>query len=233
MPLFMNPNEHPTVYKNTVQLQEQNQTICKNDPLGEFFKVQQNEIQQQYEKYREWQNKRWNEINGQLDSLQSNSMKHTEVEAQILETLNVLDQKGKQLHEVLQKDGLQYQAVSEQIRQQYDKMNEIIARLEQFEETDRFLLNQLESKTQVSEQFQTDVLIRLDKQEALSEKILRQVNHTRSILFERTNYLAGKIEEGYKLTSSYVYKLMTGSDQPLTFVMLNQKKNERDQKSKQ
>ncbi|MGG5254278.1 hypothetical protein ACQYAD_12360 [Neobacillus sp. SM06] len=233
MPLFMNQNEHPTVYKNTVQLQEQNQTICKNDPLAEFFKVQQNEIQQQYEKYREWQNKCWNEINGQLDSLQSNSIKHTEVEAQILETLNVLDQKGKQLHEVLQKDGLQYQEVSEQIRQQYEKMNEIISRLEQFEETDRFLFKQLESQTQVSDQFQTDVLIRLEKQEALSEKILRQVNHIRSILFERTNYLAGKIEEGYKLTSSYVYKLMTGSDQPLTFVMLNQKKYERDQKSKQ
>ena len=197
MPLFINQSEHPTVYKNTVQLQEQNQTVSKNDPLAEFFEAQRNEIQQQYEKYREWQNQLWNEIYDQLDSLHSNSVKHTEVETHILTTLTNLDQKDKQLNEILQKDGLQNQEISEQIRQQYEMMNEMIKRLDRYEETDRILSKQLESQTQFSEQFQTTVLTRLEKQEALSEKILRQVNHIRSILFERTNYLAGKIEEGY------------------------------------
>ncbi|MBI0577134.1 hypothetical protein IEC97_07155 [Neobacillus cucumis] len=70
------------------------------------------------------------------------------------------------------------------------------------------------------------VLTRLDRQEALTEKILRQINHIRSILFERTNYLATKIEDGYKVTSTYVYKLMTGSDQPLSFLLRNDKKEE-------
>lgn len=61
------------------------------------------------------------------------------------------------------------------------------------------------------------MLKRLDTQEALLDKLGRQLNHVRSILFERTNYLVDKIDEGYKLTSSYVYKLMTGSEQPFTF----------------
>lgn len=77
--------------------------------------------------------------------------------------------------------------------------------------------------------FQTDVLTRLDNQEALTEKIYRQLNHIRSIIFERTNYLAAKVEEGYKITSSYIYKLMTGAEQPLTFFLLNQKKEENQQ----
>lgn len=88
------------------------------------------------------------------------------------------------------------------------------------------LQNQLSEKVSKQEEFQTEVLKRLDQQEALTEKIYRQLNHIRSILFERTNYLAEKIDEGYKITSSYVYKLMTGKDQPITFYLMNHKKGE-------
>lgn len=95
----------------------------------------------------------------------------------------------------------------------------LIERFNKLEESiDHKLLSQ--------QDFQTDVLKRLDHQEALTEKIYRQLNHLRSIIFERTNYLATKVEEGYKITSSYIYKLMTGAEQPLTFLMLNSKKEE-------
>ncbi|MEH7177419.1 hypothetical protein [Neobacillus vireti] len=83
---------------------------------------------------------------------------------------------------------------------------------------------QLSEKISKHEAFQTEVLTRLDQQEALTEKIFRQINHIRSILFERTNYLAEKIDEGYKMTSSYVYKLMTGSEQPIAFYLMNNNK---------
>ena len=84
--------------------------------------------------------------------------------------------------------------------------------------TQEELQKQLTEKFNNQEEFQTGVLTRLDQQEALTEKIFRQINHIRSVLFERTNYLAEKIDEGYKITSSYVYNLMTGSDQPITFL---------------
>ena len=93
--------------------------------------------------------------------------------------------------------------------------------------TQEELQKQLTEKFNNQEEFQTGVLTRLDQQEALTEKMFRQINHIRSVLFERTNYLAEKIDEGYKITSSYVYNLMTGSDQPLTFFLMNNKKGEK------
>jgi hypothetical protein len=95
--------------------------------------------------------------------------------------------------------------------------------------TQEELQKQLSEKFNQQEEFQSGVLTRLDQQEALTEKIFRQINHIRSILFERTNYLAEKIDEGYKITSSYVYNLMTGSDQPVTFYLMNNKKTEKKQ----
>jgi hypothetical protein len=93
--------------------------------------------------------------------------------------------------------------------------------------TQEELQKQLSEKLSKQEEFQKGVLTRLDQQEALTEKIFRQINHIRSILFERTNFLAEKIDEGYKITSSYVYNLMTGSDQPITFYLMNNKKGEK------
>jgi hypothetical protein len=88
------------------------------------------------------------------------------------------------------------------------------------------LQKQMAKQISQQENFQAGILGRLNNQEALTEKISRQLNHIRSILFERTNYLAEKIDAGYKVTSSYVYKLMTSSDKPLTFLMMNNKKKE-------
>ncbi|MEH7113880.1 hypothetical protein V7124_16015 [Neobacillus niacini] len=108
--------------------------------------------------------------------------------------------------------------ISNQSHKEYEEL--IIDLLKTQEE----LQKQLAEKIRKQEEFQTEVFTRLEQQEALTEKIFRQVNHIRSILFERTNYLAEKIDEGYKMTSSYVYNLMTGSDQPITFYLMNNKK---------
>src|SRR5699024_9225022 len=77
---------------------------------------------------------------------------------------------------------------------------------------------------------QQEVLKRLDNQEALTEKMLRQMSNLRSSLFERTNDLAETIEDSYKLTSSYVYQLLTGTEQPLTFYMHRKHEKEGQEK---
>jgi predicted nucleic acid-binding Zn ribbon protein len=107
---------------------------------------------------------------------------------------------------------------------QHKEYEELILHLLKTQED---LQKQLSEKISKQEEFQMGVLNRLDQQEALTEKIFRQINHIRSILFERTNYLAEKIDEGYKITSSYVYNLMTGSDQPVTFYLMNNKNTEK------
>jgi hypothetical protein len=108
--------------------------------------------------------------------------------------------------------------------QKHTENEELIVHLLKTQEE---MQKQLSEKISKQEEFQSGVLDRLDQQEALTEKIFRQLNHIRSILFERTNYLAEKIDEGYKITSSYVYNLMTGSDQPITFYLMNNKKEEK------
>jgi vacuolar-type H+-ATPase subunit I/STV1 len=140
-----------------------------------------------------------------------NEIKHRFLNQEVVQANN-LDKIVNQLNEI---------STSNQKHTEYEEL--IIHLLKTQEE----LQKQLSEKINKQEEFQTGVLTRLDKQEALTEKIFRQLNHIRSILFERTNYLAGKIDEGYKITSTYVYNLMTGSDQPLTFYLMNNKKGEK------
>ncbi|WP_045516418.1 hypothetical protein [Neobacillus niacini] len=140
-----------------------------------------------------------------------NEMKHQFLNQEVVQA-NHWDKVTNQLNE-LRTSNLQHK--------EYEEL--IIHLLKTQEE----LQKQLSEKISKQEEFQTGVLNRLDQQEALTEKIARQLNHIRSILFERTNYLAEKIDEGYKLTSSYVYNLMTGSDQPITLYLMNSKKGEK------
>lgn len=140
-----------------------------------------------------------------------NEMKHQFLNQEVVQA-NHWDKVTNQLNE-LRTSNLQHK--------EYEEL--IINLLKTQEE----LQKQLSEKISKQEEFQTGVLNRLDQQEALTEKIARQLNQIRSILFERTNYLAEKIDEGYKLTSSYVYNLMTGSDQPITLYLMNSKKGEK------
>ncbi|MCU9612567.1 hypothetical protein OEV98_03190 [Caldibacillus lycopersici] len=66
---------------------------------------------------------------------------------------------------------------------------------------------------------------RLDNQEALTEKLLRQVTHLRTILFERTSYLSELIENSYKKTSTYLSNLLSGTKEPFTFQLLPSSKD--------
>jgi hypothetical protein len=172
---------------------------------------------------------------------------HLKVSNQVISRQDFLSQliKDQQkandtLKKALSELGMQTQHQEEtnftQWNQVGNQLNDLQIRLERYEEGNHHLVLQLNKQLELQkevaekmtkqEEFQSGVLNRLDNQEALMDKISRQVNHIRSILFERTNYLATKIDDGYKITSSYVYKLMTGSDQPLTFLLMNQKKEE-------
>jgi hypothetical protein len=62
----------------------------------------------------------------------------------------------------------------------------------------------------------------------LTEKIIRQIDYFRATLFERTNYLAEKIDTGYNYAVSYVSKLMTNNDQlPKQFIIKQKETKEK------
>src|SRR5699024_10817710 len=81
------------------------------------------------------------------------------------------------------------------------------------------------------EEKKEDKLKRLQDQEAVMEKITRQLAHFRSIIFERKNHVVEKVENSYDLTSTFFYKMLTGSEQPLTLLMMKEKKEESKQES--
>lgn len=212
MGLYINRNQHPDVFKNRENIVAPNQNFIKKDFLSAIIDKQEkanvslittlNEMKLRFREQEDVQASQWTEVTGQLTDLKTSSQNHKNFEEQIIRWLKTLDEKNSQLQTA-----------------NLELSSQINAQLE--------LQKQLSEKFLNQEEFQTGVLNRLDKQEALTEKISRQLNHIRSILFERTNYLAEKIDEGYKLTSSYVYNLMTGSEQPLTFYLLNKKEEKK------
>jgi len=130
--------------------------------------------------------------------------------------------------------------LSEYMKKQEDKISDFVVvhdeKIQEFMASQEGRLSELAAKQDAKiseyaakhEDAQQDILNRLENQEALAEKILREVQHFRSILFERAHHLAEKIEDSYSLTSSYIHKLMSGSDLPLTFVVRKQKEPEKN-----
>lgn len=250
MGVFMNQNDHPNIYKNNQTIHTSNQKIVHHNALTELMNEQQKatmaliqaiaELNMRYEQLEEKQSIQWNQFQNQMNDLTVNSRQREAVEGQLMQHLHILEEKSVSLQSLLEQESQVKQSLLEQVDCLRESNREIASRLEKHEATNEQLslqLNeQLELQKEVAdtlanqEEVQAGVLKRLDNQEALTEKISRQLNHIRSILFERTNYLATKLEDGYKLTSSYVYKFMTGSDQPLTFSLMNNKKKKETKK---
>ena len=70
----------------------------------------------------------------------------------------------------------------------------------------------------INEQFnnledgQKELTIRVDNQEGLMEKILRQIDHVRTSLFERTSFLEEKMEKIYHASIASFQKIKNGSE---------------------
>lgn len=246
MGLYINNQEHPDVYKNKGQMKEPNQSYARQDFLTELIKEQLAaneslkkslaEIKSRAMAQEKWHSAQWRQVDSQLNELWKSSLDQQNKDEEIIQSLQSINAENVNLQTSLKEESHLKQEMIDKVHQLGETLQDITSRLEQQEKANQQLSQQLneqlalqkESVEKMNEQgaFQEDVLKRLDNQEALTEKISRQLNHIRSILFERTNYLATKIEDGYKVTSSYIYKLMTGSDAPLTFFMMNQREED-------
>ena len=247
MGLFINNGEHPEVFENKVEVEETNQGFFKTDYLSELVKEQKEandslqhsvlDLKNLLEQQKGMQVNERKKISHQLNALKERNLQHEKFESHVMETL---DDKNKQLQVILKNEDLFKQEVIDQINIVSQSNQEIVQQLEKYESVNEQLVlklnEQFDLQKQLSDQIskqedsQSEMLSRLNNQEALMEKILRQIDHFRATLFERTHFLAEKVENGYNLTSSYITKLITGSDQPLTFYMKKRKKED-EQKS--
>lgn len=221
MGLFINNEQHHSMYKNSGEIIEPNQATFRRDHLSDLLKEQQKMNESFHKSIRKLgllheqrgqkQSKQWQEVNNSLGRLEK--INHQQ-ELQMLEQLKILTDENKKLQMIIENNEVSGQEMMNQMKQHQLNNENISRQLAEHKEG------------------QQEVLGRLDNQEALIEKALRQLSHLRSILFERTSDLAETIEEKYQLTSSYVYQLLTGADQSLTFYMPGKGEKEKGNQEK-
>ncbi|WP_188454837.1 hypothetical protein [Virgibacillus oceani] len=239
----MNKNEHPDVFMNQGSIAEPNQRYFKLDYFRELIKEQKMVNDSLWKSHRNLtfglneqriiQTRNWRDIESELEALKETNHQHEKFEKSAMEWLTMLDENSGKMKEMLEQEGLLKQEVIDQINDVSRSNQDIADQLGKFDTTNQQINSQLEElfelHKQMSDQFskhdetQNQVLDQLENQDALMEKTFRQINNIRSILFERASFLAEKIEDSYNLTSSTVYKLFTGAEQPLTLYMKNKK----------
>lgn len=248
MGLFINSSKHRDIFKNDSKLNEPNQNFFKRDNLSEMVKEQQrindlfyhsfHGLEALYEQQASTQANQRKGISKRLSELKEMNLHHEKVESHVVERLKNLEDENGKMQVLMENERLSEQEFIDQINTLSQSNQEIVNQLERYGFTneqislkmdEQFdLQKQMENQISKQEDTQHDVLNRLNNQEALTEKIVRQLDNFRSIIFERSNYLAEKVEDGYQLTSSYITKLMTGSDQPSTHFIMTQKQRKDD-----
>lgn len=101
--------------------------------------------------------------------------------------------------------------IAQRLEQDENTNDEIVQQLTQIETKNDILLEKVDAQqtaqqTMVNqitniEETQKALATRLESQEGFMEKVLRQIDHLRSILYERTNFLEGKIVKTYENTN--------------------------------
>ena len=204
MGLFVNEKKHPNVFKNKVDVFEPNQTFFKKDPFDEMFKEQQTENESLQRSLYELKASFEQKEKIQENRMQEISHHLAEVNERNLE----YEDHESRIVERLVKHELQNEELTQKFGQQLDFQKQVV--------------NQIYDQQKKNE----EIINRMEIQEALLEKVVRQIDYFRSILYERSYYLAGKIENGYTQTTSYITKLMTAPNHSITQFKINGKQKE-------
>ncbi|WP_172370876.1 hypothetical protein [Sporosarcina jiandibaonis] len=192
MGLFINNKKHPAIYKNHDKLTEPNQAVFKQDYLSELI---------------EKQNRANAELQNSLQTLEKSLKKQNRLQATRVKRISydVRELADRQFEQI----DIGYD-VTNLLETQSKRNAELAVKMEQQMELQRDMVQQIANQ----ESFQQEVINRLENQEALTEKLMRKVDNFRSILYERTHFLADKIEEGYTATSTYVHELVSSTALP-------------------
>ena len=141
----------------------------------------------------------------------------------VMESLTKVETKNKMLHRTLKHERIINREFIGKVNEVSQTNEEIVNRMETLTSANEEIVvkmnEQLDYQKLLSEQIlkqndvQKDVIIRLDNQEGLLGKMIRQLDYLRSVLFERTHFLSEKTEGSHHMTSSYISKLLPRSDQ--------------------
>lgn len=248
MGLFINKNGHPDVFKNNAEILGGNQEHYKIDPLAEWMKEQReatHSVGDQFnimatllKQQKNTQSNQLKSIRNRLNEIRESDFRHEKFGNDVMESLKKVETKNRILQRTMIHEQLMNRDFIEKVNDVSQSNVEIVNRIETLTSANEEIVvkmnEQLDYQKQLSEQIlkQADVqkgmISRLDNQEGLLGKVIRQLDYLRSFLYERTNLLSGKIEGSYSMTSSYIYKLLTGSDQVSARFMLSQQQEEKE-----
>lgn len=248
MGLFINHSMHPEVFKNKSKINASNQMESKSDFLSEWMDEQRKAfalINVQFhtleksigkQEYRQISDRRTMEH--RFDELAQNNSRQLRFENEVLHSLKKLDTNNRTVQRMLTNGRSLDWEFLEQMTEMRQSTKEITNYLTRFDKVNEELTVKIDAQvnqqkllaSQVAKQAtsQGDVFKRLDHQEGLMEKLLRQMEHIRSVLFERAHFLAEKIEKVNKYVSTYPAKLKTGSEQSLTLHKMDEKQKDKE-----
>ncbi len=234
MGLFINSQSHLGVFNNDVDLVEHNQSYSKIDSITQWMQEQQDanaslhrhivDLEMLLKQQKKVQSNQLTTIHTRLSKLQNNDFQHEQFEGNVTRSLTRIDDKQQEFHQMLADE----QAVDQEFRMQVSESSKEMA-IKMNEQLDH--QQQLVQRLLQQEEAQKVIIGRLDNQEGVIEKMGRQLDHLRGILYERTNVLTEKIENSYAMTASYLAKLLTNPEQPMTRFWLNPKSEEKQKSS--
>jgi len=242
MGIYINDAHRQRIFKNKTNIKEPNQHVYQTNYANEMIQEQKRlngslhdslqDLQKRYVKLESKQTSNWQDIGQQLHELQQMNQQQEIIEQRVVAQLSELANTNRELIDARMEDQSQFKYSHEQIENQLAGLRmeneQFLGQLEK----QMALQKQMNQRMDVQQNSQVEVFDRLEKQEALTEKLGRQMENFRQVLFERTNYLAEKIEEGYHLTTSYVDRALTGNDRLPLSSMLLYRNNEKEKESK-
>lgn len=232
MGLFFNKKNHSDLYKGD-NIAERNQANYRTDSLSEAMKEQKksfdmmndkySDMEKQLQKQRRIQSDRWRTTGIRFDEILDHQSQHRQFEQEAIETLERLDQKHKELQRMLENKRKMNEELVEQINMLNQSNAEIAERLDKFDADQEKLLTKMDAQIEKQDQFslamdeqktaQAEMAERIEQHEGLIEKMMRQMDFLRSVIFERSHFIAEKIDKSYQLTTTYISNLRGKSNQ--------------------
>ena len=223
MGLFFNRKSHTDIYKGN-SIDEKNQAIYRSDSVSEalmeqkkaieLMNVTYSEMDKQLQTQRTIQSDRWKTAGMHFEEILDYQSQHRQFEQEAIQTLENLDRKHIELQKLLDNKQRVNEELVEQINLLSQSNTEIAERLDKFDADQEKLLAKMDEQIEKQDQFsysleeqkiaQTELVDRIEQHEGLIEKMMRQLDFLRTVIFERSHFIAEKIDKSYQLTTTYI-----------------------------
>ncbi|WP_449621512.1 hypothetical protein [Robertmurraya sp. Marseille-Q9965] len=233
MGLYQDPKVKPKVFHSIKN--SSNQKEFRRSYLQDIFDGQANinsslaksikQVRHFIKSTRETQSNQMAEVINKLkqqEELDSQVLHFIEQQEQITESLmqrlELLEKNNGALLEKMEADGLLTQAILKQQSVQdtilskiADKLDENVAISDQLKKQDE-VYDEFTNKLNLQEVFHNTVMERLDQQEGLIKKINGEIDHLRSVVYERASHIVESMEKNFQRITSPIQRFFVSKD---------------------